>query len=163
MDNKILRLIPVIRDGKKVSKVKTLLNKVLTPALPFCAAVKIIQGTWQVLSDKKGVIALARKNTKIGNELPNGKENTETLDSIVVSAMFDTLQNNKKIYKDLDCLTGERGLKKISDETLLAAYAATMSSLMELSDDIQKLFNALKGRYIELLNERGKQVASANK
>lgn len=164
MDNKVLSLIPIIRDGKKVGD-KTLNSKLLKLAKPHCDTVKFLQGTTQVISDDKACNKIACNN-KYGLDNQAIKPDTDAniLDSIVYSALYDNLQNNADVYEAHQALNeGEDGLRRWSPELRLAAYSAFLSSLIELNKKAASIAEALIPRYRDLMQEYGETLAKNKK
>lgn len=120
------------------------------PARKCSGAVKVIQGVNLIYANLRDIEFIAKCDKRFGNEMPRTKDE---MDAVVISAFRDIIQNNKETFEAKNCLVeGEKGVKKISRECLLAAYGTAMGSLFELSEQIAKIFKALTPRYIELLS-----------
>lgn len=152
MDSKIIKIIPIYRDGKKVLKKSTFLKKVPQKALQFCGTVKALQGAQQITPD----LLSANKLGFNTGDLTSADD--ETLDSIVMGALYDTIENNKARLIAAGALTGNG--HELTEEGLLAGYGALLSSLQQSIKALIDAHEALIGRYRALDAARGEKLAA---
>lgn len=158
MNTKIIKAVEMIRDGKRVNKLSTLTNKILASAYHCAGVCKTIQGLRQINSDNKGINALIRKyGDIIGNDLPITDYES---DAVVISSLFDDIQNKKILFEAYGLLSDKTGDEKLTIEGLLAGYTAILSDLKEVKTRIDDIQEAFQGRYKRLQAEYGEKLAA---
>lgn len=155
MDTKIIKSAHMINSGKQVTCYSTLHNKILQSVLHCAGVVQTIQGTRQITADTKGVNKIMRTHADIGNNLPI---NDIECDNVIISSLYNDIQNKKILYKEYGLLSDKSGDEKLTQEGLLSGYVALMSSLDETVIRLNEIKEAFQGRYERLQKEYGEKL-----